>query len=61
MGPHGLMIVIGTGFILVSPLSIIFRQWLCGKAASGLERILCRVLVKKKFRKSWVGALATAI
>ena len=23
---------------------ILFQQWLCGKAASGLERILCRVL-----------------
>ena len=31
---RGLMIVIATGLIL-SPL---FRQWLCGKAASGLEK-----------------------
>ena len=29
-----------------------FRQWLCEKAASGLERILCRVLVKKNSRKA---------
>ena len=40
---RGLMIVIATGFIPLSPLSIISR--LCRKAASGLERILCRVLV----------------
>ena len=26
---------------------LLFRQWLCAKAASGLERILCGVLVKK--------------
>ena len=25
----------------------LFRQWLCGKADSGLERILCGVLVKR--------------
>ena len=27
------------------PTAVHCRQWLCGKAASGLERILCRVLV----------------
>ena len=43
---HGLMIVIATGFIPLSPLSVV-RQWLCGKAAGGLERVLCRVLVKR--------------
>ena len=25
----------------------LFRQWLCGKAACGLKRILCGVLVKR--------------
>ena len=25
----------------------LFRQWFCGKATSGLEGILCRVLVKR--------------
>ena len=29
----------------------LFQQWLCGKAASGLEGILCRVLVKRNPRK----------
>ena len=33
----------------------------CGKAASGWERILRGVLVKKNSRKAWIGALATAI
>ena len=40
----GLMIVIATGFVPRCPL---FQQWLCGKAASGLERTLCGVLVKR--------------
>ena len=43
---RGLMIVIATGFILLSPLSM-FRQWLCGIGARGLERILCGALIKK--------------
>ena len=43
---RGLMIVIATGFIPLSPLSLV-SKWLCGKAASGLERILCRVEVKR--------------
>ena len=25
----------------------LFGQWLCGKTASGLQRILCKVLVKR--------------
>ena len=28
-----------------------FRQWLCGKAVTGLERILCGVMVKKNSRR----------
>ena len=44
---RGLMIVIATGFIPLSLLSLLFRQWLCGEAASGLERLLCKVLVKR--------------
>ena len=44
---RGLMKVIATGFIPLSPLSI-FQQWLCGKPASGLERLLSWVIVKKK-------------
>ena len=39
------MIVIETGFISLSSLSIISTK---GKAAIGLERILCDVRVKKK-------------
>ena len=34
---RGLMTVIGTGFI---PLHCCGLKWLCGKAASGFERIL---------------------
>ena len=41
---QGLMIVIAAGFSSLSPM---FRQWLCGKAASGLKKILCGVLVKR--------------
>ena len=47
--PHssfrGLMIVIALGLIPLSHCCPLFRQWLCGKAASGLERVLCGVLV----------------
>ena len=42
---RGLMIGIATGFIPLSPL--LFQRWLCVKAAIGLERILCGVLVKR--------------
>ena len=42
----GLMIVIATGFIPLSPLSV-FLTIVCGKAGNGLERILCSVLVKR--------------
>ena len=31
--------------------SLTADHWLCGKAASGLEKILCRALVKKTPRK----------
>ena len=44
---QGLMIVIATGFIPLSHRCPLFRQWLCGEAACGLERILCRVLVER--------------
>ena len=45
---HGLMTVNETGFISLSPLSVVLTMdWLRGKAASGLERILCGVLVKR--------------
>ena len=40
------MIVIATGFIPLSHYPL-FLKWLCGKAASDLEGILCGVLVKK--------------
>ena len=40
---RGLMIVIATGFIPLSPRSIVLKM-VHGKAASGLERILCGVL-----------------
>ena len=38
----------------------LFRRWLCGKAISGLGRILCGVLVKNS-RKEWIRSLAAAI
>ena len=38
---RGLVIVIVTGFIPLSRCCPLFQQWLCGKAASALERILC--------------------
>ena len=40
------MIVIATGFIPPLPL-LLFRQQLSGKVFSGLDRILCGVLVKE--------------
>ena len=43
---RGLIIVIVTGFIPLSPLSIVLPIVLW-EAASGLERILCGVLVKR--------------
>ena len=49
-----MQLVIATGFI---PLS---RQWLCEKAASGLERILCGVPVKRTTGKHG-RAMADAI
>ena len=54
------MIVIVTGFI---PLSLLFSlQWLCGKAASGLERIyIVQSTGLKNLRKAWIGALADII
>ena len=41
-----LMVVVGTRFIPFSP-AVHFFDWLCGKAASGLARILCWVLVNR--------------
>ena len=41
------MIVLEKGFIPLLP-PFLFRRWLCGKAANGLERILCEGLLKKK-------------
>ena len=41
-----LMIVIATGFIPLSQLSIVLTMVTCWIAASDLERILCGVLVK---------------
>ena len=43
---RGLTLVIATGFIPLSPLSVVLTM-LCGKAARGLERILCKELVKR--------------
>ena len=43
---RGLMIVIATGFTPLSPLSVVSTM-VCWKTASGLERILCGVLVKR--------------
>ena len=51
---RGLMIVIATGFIPLSPLSVVSTM-VIAKAASGLERILCGVLVKRTPGKDgWV-------
>ena len=44
---RGLTIVIATGFIPLSHGCPLFQQLLCGKATSGLDRILCRVVVKR--------------
>ena len=41
------MIVIATELIPLSAIHSLFREWLCGKPASGFERILCGVLVKE--------------
>ena len=44
---RGLMMVMRKGSFLSHAVHPLFQHWQCGKAASGLERILCRVLVKK--------------
>ena len=44
---QGLTIVVTTEFIPLSHRCLLFRLWLCGKATSGLETILCGVLVKR--------------
>ena len=41
-----LMIVIVTGFIFLSPLSVVSAM-VCGKTASGLEGKFCAVLAKR--------------
>ena len=58
-----LMIVIETGFFPFtrSHRGPFFRRWLDGKAASGLDRILYEVLVKKNSMVTWIGALAASI
>ena len=51
---RGLMIVIATRSFLSHHWPL-FRQWFCGKAASGLERILSRVLViKTPGKHGWI-------
>ena len=44
---RGLMIVIARKDSFLSHRCPLFRQWLCEKAASGLKRIMCGVLVKR--------------
>ena len=57
---RGLMMAIATR--LISHFCPLFRQWVCRKAASSLERIEYGVLVIEiNSRKAWIGALATAI
>ena len=36
-------------------------RWLCGKVASGLERILCGVLVRTPGKHGSIGTLAAAV
>ena len=43
---RGLTIVLPT-YLFLSHRCPLYRQFLCGKAASGLERILCKVVVKE--------------
>ena len=50
----GSMIVIATGFIHLSPLTIV-QAIVIGKVARNFERVLCRVLVKN--RVAWIGEL----
>ena len=60
---NGLITVIAIEF---SPVSL-FHQYslrqlcICGKAASGLQRMLCGVLIIRYSRKAWIGAMAAAI
>ena len=43
---RGLMIVPATGFTPLSHRCPLLQRLLCGKAATDLERLLCRVLVE---------------
>ena len=57
-----LMKVIATGFIPLSPLSVISTTTMVmWESSRWLGRILYGVLVKKNSRKAWIGALASAI
>ena len=60
-----LMIFIVTRLISLAPppphCPLLFQQWLCEKAGSGMERLSCGLLVKRTSAKAWIVALATAI
>ena len=58
---RGLMIVVAKD-LFFSHRRPLFQQRLCGKATSGVEIILCGVLVwKKNSKKAWIGELAATI
>ena len=57
---RGLMIVIATGFILLSPLSFVSKMVLC-KCSQKLGKNVVQSTGKKNSRKACIGARAAAI
>ena len=49
-----IVILFVTDFTPPSSLSVLFCRWSSGKVVSGLERILCRELVKRAPGKAWM-------
>ena len=56
----GLMVVIATGFIPLSPLSIVSTM-VMWERSQWLGKNIVQNTGKKNSRKAWIGALATAI
>ena len=58
---HGLMILIATAFSPLIAYHCFHNGYVEKLSCSSLERILCGVLVERKSRKAWIGALPTGL
>ena len=57
---RGLMIVIATGFIILSPLSVVSTM-VMWESSQWLKKNIVRSTGYKHSRKAWIGALAAVI